>query len=401
MKRIYEQLARDHFAHNRQMVFFSGPRQVGKTTLAKASVEGARYLNYDNVDDALVLAKGVSAISGALNLNEPARAASAVIFDEIHKYAKWKRLLKGFFDSCGEGLKIIATGSARMDVYKRGGDSMMGRYFAYRVHPLTIAELASPEVDLETDIQRPRDLAGVDVARLLAFGGYPEPFLNGTPRFLNRWRSARLDKIFSEDVRDLSRVQDLRGVRSLAALLEARVCGEINHVALGRDLGVSSETVKKWIALLESVYYCYEIRPYFRNVANSIRKAPKIYLWDWSSIFDEGARAENFVASHLLKAVQWWTDSGLGAYDLCYIRDKQGHEVDFVVVKDGQPFMLVEAKRSSDAELSGSLKSFASKLSVRYAFQVAVEEPPSTINPLDYAGRPVKIAFADLAKVLI
>lgn len=187
----------------------------------------------------------------------------------------------------------------------------------------------------------------------------------------------------------------------LAELLRARVSGEINHASLGRDLGVSIDTVKNWIGLLESVYFCYSVRPYFRNVANSIRKMPKIYLWDWSLIADKGARNENFVASHLLKSVDWWTDSGLGRFGLCYIRDKQQHEVDFVVTKDGEPLMLVEVKSSLDEPLSPNLRAFAEKLKVKYAFQVAVEAEGTAINPLDYAGLPVRVAFADVAKVMI
>ena len=401
MKRIYEALVGDHLAHNRQMVFVSGPRQVGKTTLARALLPSARYFNYDNPADALILTKGADAVATALGIDTPSKTMGSVIFDELHKKANWKRLLKGFFDVHGGRFKVMVTGSARMDVYRRGGDSLMGRYFSCRLHPLSVGELASSQVDLETALQKPKDVSKVDLARLLEFGGYPEPYLEGTRRFFNRWMNSRLDRIFNEDLRDLSRVSDIRGIRALAMLLEARVTGEINYASLGRDLGVSADTVKAWISLLESVYYCYEVRPWFRNVANSIRKTPKIYLWDWSSLSDRGARSENLVASHLLKSVHWWTDSGLGKFELRYIRDKQRHEVDFAVVRDGNPFMLVEAKSSLDEPLSVSLKAFAEKLSVPYAFQVAVDAGGSEVNPLDYKGHPVKLSFLDLAKILI
>lgn len=401
MKRIYEELFADHLRHNRQMLFVSGPRQVGKTTLAKLVLPEGRYFNYDRTTDALLFAKGPDGMAETLDFDQPSARATSVIFDEIHKYRQWKRFVKGFFDVYGERVKIVATGSARMDVYRRGGDSLMGRYFGYRVHPLTIGELASPAADLESVFQSPKDLGVVDIPRLMEFGGYPEPFLNGTRRFYNRWQNSRLDKIFSEDLRDMSRVQDLRGVRALSELLMARVTGEISYVSLARDLGVTADTVKSWIGLLEGVYFCYEIRPYFKNVANSIRKTPKIYLWDWSLLSDPGARAENFVASHLLKSVDWWTDSGLGRFKLGYIRDKQQHEVDFVVVRDGEPFMLVECKMSAKEPISASLKSFAAKLKVPYAFQVAIDASPSDVNPLDFRDQPVKVAFADLAKVMI
>ena len=401
MNRIYSKLLDDHLSANRQMVLLSGPRQVGKTTLARAVLPGAAYLNYDIAEDALKIRGGVERVVASLDLDTPARRTKAVVFDEIHKYARWKQFLKGFFDRYEKDLKIVATGSARMDVYRRGGDSLMGRAFSYRVHPLSIGELSSDVCDLEKPFQGPKDVTRIDVNRLLQFGGFPEPYLNGTRRFYVRWQNSRLDKIFDEDLRDLSRVQDLRGTRALAELLRARVSGEINHASLARDLGVSADTVKCWIGLLESVYFCYSVRPYFKNIANSIRKMPKIYLWDWSLVADRGARNENFVASHLLKSVDWWTDSGLGRFELGYIRDKQQHEVDFVVVRDGAPWMLVEVKSSLDDPLSESLKSFAAKLGVEYAFQVAVEAESSSVNPLDFVGKAVKIAFADLAKVLI
>lgn len=401
MNRIYSRLIVDHLSENRQMALLSGPRQVGKTTLARAVLPSAVYLNYDVVDDALKIRHGVDQIVATLNLDTPARQSHAVVFGEIHKYAQWKRFLKGVFDRYEKDLKIIATGSARMDIYRRGGDSLMGRAFNYRVHPLSIGELASDACDLEELFQRPKDISLVDRSRLLQFGGFPEPYLNGTRRFYVRWQNSRLDKIFNEDLRDLSRVQDLRGVRAMAELLQMRVSGEINYASLARDLGVSSDTVKGWIGLLESVYFCYSVRPYFKNVSNSIRKMPKIYLWDWSLVADRGARNENFVASHLLKSVDWWTDSGLGRFEFGYIRDKQQHEVDFVVVKDGEPWMLIEVKSSLDEPLSHNLKAFAEKLKVGYAFQVAVEAEPSSINPLDYEGKVVKMSFADLAKVLI
>lgn len=401
MERIYEKLFADHLRHNRQMLFVSGPRQVGKTTLAKLVLPEGRYFNYDRTSDALLFAKGPDGLAETLGFDQPSARVTSVIFDEIHKYWQWKRFVKGFFDVYGTRVKIVATGSARMDVYRRGGDSLMGRYFGYRVHPLTIGELASPAVDLESVFQSPKDLGAVDIPRLMEFGGYPEPFLNGTRRFYNRWQNSRLDKIFAEDLRDLSRVQDLRGVRALSELLTARVTGEISYVSLARDLGVTADTVKSWIGLLEGVYFCYEIRPYFRNVANSIRKTPKIYLWDWSLLSDPGARAENFVASHLLKSVDWWTDSGLGRFELAYIRDKQQHEVDFVIVRDAKPFMLLECKMSAKEPMSACLKSFAAKLKVPYAYQVAIDAQPSVVNPLEFRNEPVRIAFADLAKVMI
>ena len=175
----------------------------------------------------------------------------------------------------------------------------------------------------------------------------------------------------------------------------------INHASLAADLAVSPDTVKTWIGVLESVYYCYSVSPWFANVANSIRKQPKVYLWDWSIVAGEGARNENFIASHLLKAVHWWTDSGIGDFSLHYLRTKQQKEVDFLVAKDNKPFVLVECKTSPNEPLSSALVEFQKTLAVPYAFQVAVEAPRSDIDPLAFEGQAIKLSALDLLKVLV
>ncbi len=395
MKRTYELLLGDHFENNRQMAFLSGPRQVGKTTLASALLPQAKYYNYDRSTDALLLSAGPDRVAEDAGLLAPAVARHGVVFDEIHKFSGWKRFLKGFFDVYGKGVRVAVTGSARLNVYKRGGDSLMGRYFPYRIHPLSIGELAGGALDLRRLHREPRRVERRTVEDLLRFGGYPEPFLSGSERFYNRWRNARRDLVFHEDLRDLSRVQDVRGVRALADLLAARVTGGVNYAGLAVDLQVAPDTVKSWIGLLEAVYEVYAIRPWSRNVANTIRKQPKIYFWDWSAVKAGGMRNENFVASHLLKSVQWWTDSGLGRFELHYVRDKQQREVDFLVAKDDEPYLLVECKTSLDEPLSDSLRHFNGVLKPRYAVQVAVEAEGAGVNPLEYEGRPVKVSAAD------
>ena len=207
--------------------------------------------------------------------------------------------------------------------------------------------------------------------------------------------------MFEEDLRDLSRVQDLRGLRSLADLLAARVGGGINYASLAADLSVSPDTAKVWVSVLESVYYCWTVSPWFRNVSNSIRKQPKAYLWDWSLVQDEGARNENFIASHLLKAVHWWTDSGLGDFGLYYLRTKQQKEVDFLIAKDGKPFMLVECKTSPKEPLSNALVMFKESLSVPYAFQVAVHGDKTDVDPTEHMDSAIKVSALDLMKVLV
>ena len=403
MERIYSKLIADHFANNRQMVFLSGPRQVGKTTLAHDALPDAAYFNYDRTQDALAISSGAERIAAIADLPNPVKASHGILFDELHKFPKWKKFLKGFFDAYADNrkLKVVVTGSARMDVYKRGGDSMMGRYFAYRVHPFTIGELGGTDIDLNEQFRAPQAVSLDDLRRLMKFSGYPEPLIRGSERFYNQWKRSRLEKLFDEDVRDLSRVQDLRGLRALSELLASRVGGGINYASLALDLAVTPDTAKAWIGVLESVYYCYAVTPWFANVANSIRKQPKIYLWDWSLVSDVGARNENFIASHLLKAVHWWTDSGLGDFSLHYLRTKQQKEVDFLIAKDKKPFMLVECKTSPEEPLSPALVEFQKVLSVPYAFQIAIEAPPSDFVPMQFEEQAVKLSALDLLKVLV
>lgn len=405
MKRIYETLLNEHFSELRQMAFLSGPRQVGKTTLAKSILPKARYFSYDNALDVAVILKGASAVAEELNLSrdENRPEQGTVIFDEIHKFSKWKRFLKGFFDIYGDNrkLKIAVTGSARLDIYKRGGDSMMGRYFPYRIHPLSAGEVVSSKIDTKVLFQNGRRIPQETIDDLLKLGGYPEVVLNGTSRFHNRWQKLRLELIFSQDLRDISKVQDIYQIKRLAELLASRVSGGINFTSLALDLSVSPPAVKNWIALLQSIFYCYEVRPWYRNVASSIRKQPKIYLWDWSEITDAGARCENFIASHLLKSVHFWTDAGLGDFSLYYLRDKMQREVDFMVTRDGVPYMLVECKSSSKEPLSPSLVFFKNLLKAPYAWQVCFDLPQSDIDPLEQNMSPGRIAVADLLKILV
>jgi len=401
MKRTYEVLIGDHFAHNRQMAFLSGPRQVGKTTLTEMLLPRAHYLNYDRPSDATAIAAGPDRVAQLIGLEDPTRGNGGIIFDELHKFSKWKRFLKGFFDVHGKGLNIAVTGSARLNVYKRGGDSLMGRYFAYRIHPLSVGELAGGALRLESPFRKSAQIDKETLPALLRFGGYPEPFLSANMRFYNRWKNARKDLVFHEDLRDLSRVQDIRGVATLAELLSSRVSGGINYASLAGDLKVSPDTAKEWLGLLEAVYEVFTIRPWFKNVSSAIRKQPKAYFWDWSAVPDAGMRHENFIASHLLKSVHWWCDSGLGNYDLHYLRDKQQREVDFLISKDGTPHILIECKSSMGESLSSALEYFQKKLNVPYALQVGIDGEQSGIDPFGYPNRAIKISAADLLSILI
>lgn len=369
--RLYDTLLKEHFEHNRQMAFVSGPRQVGKTTTCR--LEGTDYLNWDNADDRRLLLRGPAAVAERLGLEELRPQLPIVVFDELHKHARWKAFLKGFFDVYSDRVRIIVTGSSRLDVFRRGGDSLMGRYFLYRMHPFSVGECLRVTKPLVL-VQPPAPLEDADWDALWEHGGFPEPFLRRESTFTVRWRSLRHDLLMKEDVREAAHVQDLGGLEHLSILLTERSAQQLVFSSLAQEVGVAVDTVKRWIDLLERLHFGFRIRPWHTNLAKALRKEPKWFLRDWSAIDDPGARAETFVACHLLKAVEGWSDMGLGRFELRYLRDKLKREVDFLIVRDRKPWFLVEVK-ASDGSLSDALAYYQSATRARHAFQVVMDRP--------------------------
>jgi predicted AAA+ superfamily ATPase len=376
MKRIYHELLRTHLKEFRQMIFLMGPRQVGKTTLSR---EAARewpkhsYYNWDNRSERLLFIAGPQAVAEQAGLTEITEGVPILIFDEIHKYGKWKSFLKGFFDLYEKKTKIIVTGSARLNVYKKGGDSLMGRYFYYRIHPLSVAEIVSPTL-IDSEIRQPSPISEEDWAALLEHGGFPEPFVQRSKPFSRRLQSIRKDQLFREDIRDGTRIQELAQLEVLADILRIQAAQSMDYQSLSKKVGVSIDTIRRWVEVLKSFYYCFSIQPWSKNISRSLIKEPKLYLWDWSSIEDPGQRNENLVASHLLKAVHFWQDTGLGDYGLYYIRTKDQLEVDFVITKNKKPWFLVEVKTKAQG-LSSALYRFQEETGAPHAFQIAFDLP--------------------------
>ena len=377
MRRTYEILLENHLKEHRQMIFLSGPKQVGKTTTSlEASFESSLhyYFNWDNEDHRATIIEGPQAVAKKAYLDNLLESLPVIIFDEIHKYRYWKRFLKGFFDTYEKKCRIIVTGSARLDVYKRGGDSLMGRYFLYRLHPLSIREILDPKLP-DQEIQLPKLIKQVDYEALLSYGGFPEPYIKRSKAFFNQWKRLRTEQLFHEDLRDLSHVQDIGQIQLLAEMLQEEASHALNHSALAAKIKVSTPTLLRWMELLKNLYFCFTIQPWSKNLTRSLLKEPKIYLWNWALIDDHGAKLENFVASHLYKAVQFWTDRGFGDYGLYYLRDKDKREVDFLVTKNRKPWFLVESKASGSKGISKWLYYYQEKLSVPHAFQIGFDLP--------------------------
>jgi predicted AAA+ superfamily ATPase len=364
--RYLENLVREDL--ERKMVFIGGPRQVGKTTLARQISGEARVPAYFNWDDR----RHRKAILGA----EWPPETDLIVFDEIHKSPKWKGMIKGIWDTREHGERIIVTGSSRLDVFRRGGDSLLGRYHYYRLHPFSLCEMNSREPPAPTFTADPPDLVfgkeGADLELLFRMGGFPEPLLSGSERILRRWQRERFERVFREDIREIEGVRALSQIELLAALMPERVASPLSMLALSEDIEVSPKTVKAWIELLCRNYYIFRVPPYHRRLARALKKEAKYYLWDWSEVRDEGARFENLVASHLLKFCHFHSDGHGTRVELHYIRDLEKREVDFLVTWEKRPWFLVECKLGAGGAAS-SLARFGERLGVPLRTLVTLE----------------------------
>lgn len=378
MERIYQAFIEQHLAQDRQMLFLAGPRQVGKTTLGKQCLNDKydyQYLNWDSVKHRETILSGANQLfeNFSPDVLSAHDTTPVLFFDELHKYKQWKSLLKGYFDELSGRCKIIVTGSAKLNVYRRGGDSMMGRYFLYNIHPLTIAELNKRD-DYTHEIILPTNIDDATWEALVQFGGFPEPFGKANKAFYNRWFNLKQEQLFREDLRDLEKVHDIARIELLSHLLIRRVGSVVKYTDLAKQVQVSEPTIRQWISVLRELYFCFQVRPWSKNISRSLLKTPKIYCWDWSAVDDIGSRYENLVGLHLHKAASYWTDTGLGQYKLFYLRDKDSREVDFLMTKDGAPWLMVEVK-ASDTIIDPNLIHFHNQLKTPHTFQVVANMP--------------------------
>ncbi len=369
--RIYDSMLKNHLSKHRQMALVSGPRQVGKTTTCKNHSEN--YFNWDNLDHRELILGGTKKIVHQLGLEQLSADKTTVLFDELHKFPRWKQFLKGLFDSYENHLNILVTGSSRLDTYRRIGDSLMGRYFLYHMHPFSVAETIHQELpDPKRIIRPPKKPKQSDFNALWEHGGYPEPFLKRDPAFSRIWQTLRTQQLVREDVRDLTQIQQLDQLTLLVNLLESRSAHQIVYSNLAREIQVSVDTIRRWVETLSNLHLGFLIKPWFKNISRSLRKEPKWFLRDWSGISDVGDKTETFVACHLLKAVEGWNDLGLGKFQLGYLRDKSKREVDFLVIRNDAPWFLVEVKYRQES-ISEGLKYFQKMLQAPFAFQVVLE----------------------------
>jgi predicted AAA+ superfamily ATPase len=346
----------------RKMVLLSGPRQCGKSTLVQAITreQGGQYLCWDVPADRRVIQRG-----------ELDRDAPLWTFDELHKHRRWRAVLKGLWDSEREGHRILVTGSARLELYGHGGDSLQGRYFAHHLHPFTASELARKSLPgLDAVPELPNDAVASDLlASLLALGGFPEPFLSGSAREAARWRLGYADRLVREDVRELERVRELDRIELLYDRLGAVAGGLLSINSLREELEVAFETVRSWIAILERLDAVFRIAPYGPPRIRSVKKEQKLYFWDWMRAESAAARFENLLALHLLRLVHWARDVEGEKLDLRYFRTRMGHEVDFVLLRGGKAWIAIEAKLA-EQPLAPGLRYLLERVPIPHAFQV-------------------------------
>ncbi len=349
---------------NKKMVFITGPRQTGKTFLSKSLMKNFKksiYLNYDNYRHREIIQN-----YGWLDNTD------YIIFDELHKMPDWKNYIKGVFDTKQKNLKIIVTGSARLDIYRQSGDSLAGKYFLYHLLPFSLSELKFDGLD-------------VSINKFLSNGSFPEPFLAKNKKDISRWRKQYIDVLLREEVLNFEKIDKLQTMRLLLELLMNKVGSPISYKSLSEDLHVSPNTVKRYVSILENLYIIFKITPFSKNIARSIKKEPKIYFFDSCMVGNgNGPKFENFLAFSLFKHAKALNDFEGKKVEIHYLRTKEKKEVDFCIVENNKIKTLIESKLSSN-KISDSLIYFNKKYklkSIQLVKNLQMEYKKNNINIL-------------------
>ncbi|MFX0195846.1 MAG: ATP-binding protein [Candidatus Hodarchaeota archaeon] len=357
-------------AAEKSMVFLAGPRQSGKTTLShiiSRSFANTLYFNWD-------IAEHRTRLIGNPTFFEAVERKDAstplIIFDEIHKYKEWKNYLKGVYDQFHEGYQFLVSGSGRLDIYQKGGDSLAGRYYLFHLWPFTVAELGRRNIPIGDWLKDPLKITLGEKeklreiwSRLSTLSGFPEPYLSGRSTTYRRWTNSYSQQLIREDVRDLTGIKFIGDMELLYMLLPSKVGSPISVPSLVGDLRVSYNSVRSWLSVFERFFLIFSIGPWTHKIARAIQKERKIYLFDSPKIEEPSARFENIVALELWRAVTSWNDMGYGLFSLHFIKNKEQQEVDFLIAKERKPFLLVEAKLA-DIEASSALKKFQRALNI-------------------------------------
>ncbi|MBW2341615.1 MAG: ATP-binding protein [Deltaproteobacteria bacterium] len=373
--KIWQELARE-----KSMVFLVGPRQVGKTTLTQIisrSFPNKLYFNWDIPQHRTRLMENPTFFQ-EIKRRDP--STPLIIFDEIHKYKDWKNYLKGAYDQFHDRYQFLVSGSGRLDIYQKGGDSLAGRYFLFHLWPFTIAELGKNNLTIENFLENPvqismeRDeMLKEEWSRLSTFSGFPEPYLANRMATYRRWSSSYSAQLIREDIRDLTGIKSVADMEMLYLLLPSKVGSPLSIPSLATDLRVSYNSVRGWLSVFERFFLIFSIAPWTERIARAIQKERKVYLWDAPRIEEPAARFENMIAMELWRAVTNWNDLGYGQFSLHFIKNKEQQEVDFLIANGRKPVVLIEAK-TSEAQPSSALRKFQNDLNIPAVQLIAEDE---------------------------
>lgn len=355
---------------NKSMVFLAGPRQSGKTTLSKIiakSFVNSLYFNWDISDHRALLMENPHFFE---SIERKDSSTPLIIFDEIHKYKDWKNYLKGIYDRFHDDYRFLISGSGRLDIYQKGGDSLAGRYFLFHLWPFTIAELAERNAGMEDFLKNPLHISMERSneleelwEKLSSLSGFPEPYISGKETTYRRWSNTYSNQLIREDIRDMVDIKSVQEMETLYMLLPSRVGSPLSIPSLMNDLKVSYNSIRNWLAVLERFFLIFSIPTWTGKIARAIQKERKVYLWDSPRIKDPAARFENMAAVELWRAVTLWNDMGHGTFSLHFIKNKEKQEVDFLIANNNDPFLLIEAKLS-DTQPSQALLAFQQRLDI-------------------------------------
>ena len=369
MKReLYERIWRE-LSGEKPMVFLAGPRQAGKTTFARmvsSTFANSVYFNWDLVTNKRLLVEKPTFFE---EVNRKDSSTPLVIFDEIHKYKRWKNYLKGVYDEFSGRYKFLVLGSGRLNVFQKGGDSLAGRYFLFTLWPLTLGELGGHRRPFKEFIKNPLEIedSGKSLESvwdlLSRVGGFPEPYLSGKETFYRKWSQGYGQQLIREDIRNMTAIKDVDSMEVLFSLLSSRIGSPLSMASLSRDVQVSFNSIRDWLNIFESFFLVFRIPSWGKRISRAITKEKKLYLYDYAHISNEARKFENMVAFELWRAVSNWNDLGLGDFGLHYVRNKEKEEVDFLITNDNDPILLVEVKLS-EATPAKSLLKFQSALNV-------------------------------------
>ena len=354
----------------KSMIFLVGPRQSGKTTLAtliSQSFKNNLYFNWDIAQNRAELIQNPLFFE---NIVRKDASIPLVVFDEIHKYKDWKNYLKGVYDQFHGTYRFLVSGSGRLDIYQRGGDSLAGRYFQFHLWPFTIAEIGGQRRKIDDFLKNPAEIVQARDPELYEkwnclskMSGFPEPYLANRPTTYRRWSSNYSRQIIREDIRDLAAIKFVGDMETLYQLLPSKVGSPLSVSSISSDLKVSYNTIHNWVSIFERFFLIFSIGPWTRKIHRAIRKERKVYLWNSPAIEDLGARFENMVALELWRAVTNWNDLGYGDFSLNFLKNKEKQEVDFLIADGQKPLILIEAKMS-DPRPSEALRKYQEMLNV-------------------------------------